>query len=210
MTAHPAKFTDSILEAMRPYLNGKVLDPFAGTGKLRYVYPEAYLNELEPEWANQAPITMERVTVGDARSLDYPDEFFDVIATSPCYGNRMADHHNARDASKRITYTHSLGRKLTPGNAGELQWGEAYCIFHAKAWLECKRVLRVGGLFLLNISDHIRSGAIANVTEWHLLFLQSIGFHLVRHIKINTPRMRRGANYHLRVDYESLLVMEKK
>ena len=45
------------------------------------------------------------VTTGDARRLHYLDATFDAICTSPTYGNRMADHHNARDSSPRLTPT---------------------------------------------------------------------------------------------------------
>ena len=195
-----------ILERMRPYLSGKVLDPFAGTGKLRSVYPDAYLNELEPEWAIQGPAS----TIGDALYLPYQSECFDVIATSPCYGNRMADHHKAKDASKRITYTHMMGRTLHKHNAGTLQWGDKYIKFHTLAWTECRRVLKKNGLFLLNVSDHIRNGAQARVGDWHLGWLLVNGFKRLETIEIKTPRMRRGSNHNLRVDYEYLFVMEKK
>jgi hypothetical protein len=82
--------------------------------------------ELEPEWASQHPRTM----VGDARALPLPDATFDMVVTSPTYGNRMTDHHNAKDGSRRITYTHNLGRTLTPGNSGAMQWGEDYRQLH--------------------------------------------------------------------------------
>lgn len=35
--------------------------------------------------------------VGNALALPFPDGSMDVLATSPCYGNRMADSHNAQD-----------------------------------------------------------------------------------------------------------------
>ena len=54
----------------------------------------------------------------------FSDATFDMVVTSPTYGNRMADHHNAKDGRRRITYTHNLGRTLTPGNSGAMQWGE--------------------------------------------------------------------------------------
>ena len=39
-------------------------------------------------------------TTGDSRQMHYPDGMFDAICTSPTYGNRMADHHNARRAAR--------------------------------------------------------------------------------------------------------------
>jgi hypothetical protein len=54
----------------------------------------------------------------------FDDATFDAICTSPTCGNRMADHHEARDISPRHTYRHVLGRPRTPGNSGALQWGD--------------------------------------------------------------------------------------
>lgn len=114
---HPAKFSAPILEVLAarvgavadagPYLTGpvRVLDPFAGVGGVhRLARPgeiETVGVEIEPEWANQHPDTI----VGDATKLPFEDGSFDVVATSPCYGNRMADQHEAKDACKRCAGT---------------------------------------------------------------------------------------------------------
>lgn len=203
---HPAKYTDNILEAIRPWIIGypKVLDPFAGTGKLRSICPEAYLLEIEPEWAE-----LSGADVGSVLSMRWQDEFFDAIVTSPCYGNRMADHHNAKDGSKRITYTHTLGRPLHPENAGLLQWGEKYKQFHMAAWTECDRVLRPGGRFILNISNHIRDGKEQHVAEWHHLWFAVHNYQTREILEIKTPRMRRGQNGQQRVDTERIYILEK-
>lgn len=98
---HPAKYSAAlmpVLQSMVPpdeFYN--VLDPFAGTGKIHQldnVY--TYGIELEPEWADMHPHT----DVGDATDLNIPDGVFDAVVTSPTYGNRMADHHEAKDACK--------------------------------------------------------------------------------------------------------------
>ena len=92
---HPAKYNDVLLPLFEELLVGsnRVLDPFAGTGKLRQVMNGSLmvLNELEPEWAIQGPSD----TIADTLHLPYADASFDAICTSPTYGNRMADHHNA-------------------------------------------------------------------------------------------------------------------
>ena len=84
----------------------------------------------------------EGTAVGSALKTGYDAEYFDAVVTSPCFGNRMADHHNAKDNSKRHTYRHYLGRELTKGSAAGMQWGEEYKHFHTEAWLEAKRVLK--------------------------------------------------------------------
>src|SRR5690606_20149612 len=132
---HPAKYTDSLLPVfariLREHAARSVLDPMAGVGKIGLLRDYGFAgrivaNEIEPEWAYQAPPWVE-VRISDAANMAWAnDEEFDAIVTSPCYGNRMADHHDARDSSRRYTYRHMLGRPLHPANTGKLQWGEAY------------------------------------------------------------------------------------
>ena len=149
-------------------------------------------------------------TTGDSRQMHYPDAMFDAICTSPTYGNRMADHHEARDASPRHTYRHTLGRPLTPGNSGALQWGdgtagEEYHALHVAVWTECRRVLKPGGIFVLNVKDHIRGGVLQKVSNWHAVTLLMLGFVCTRRVHVPCPGQRHGANGHLRVDYESVI-----
>ena len=129
------------------------------------------------------------------------------MVTSPTYGNRMADHHNARDGSKRITYRHTLGRALTPGNSGAMQWGAPYRELHRRAWHEVRRVLFPGGLFALNVSNHIRKGVEVPVVEWHRDTLLTMGFVMDEDIEVHTARLRYGENHALRVGSEHVLCL---
>jgi len=61
----------------------------------------------------------------------------------------MADHHNAKDSSKRNTYTHCLGRKLKEENTGKMQWGHLYRNKHRKIYEEFIRVLKTNGYLIL-------------------------------------------------------------
>jgi DNA modification methylase len=110
---------------------------------------------------------------------------------------------------KRHTYRHSLNRALTANNSGAMQWGAKYKELHMKAWLECYRVLKVGGVFILNISDHIRNGAVVPVTQWHVDEIIKIGFTQIEHIKAETKRQRHGQNGGLRLGHESVVVFNK-
>ncbi len=125
------------------------------------------------------------------------------------YGNRMADHHNAKDKSKRITYKHCLGHDLHPHNSGQLQWGIRYRVFHYHAWKECIRVLKPKGKLILNISDHIRDGKRQHVFNWHEMILVDLGMTVIYGKNVKTHRMRRGKNSELRVDYEQVFAFRK-
>lgn len=220
---HPAKFTESILERVRPIVEAEatllgrpieVFDCFAGTGKIHQLASGQIRTvgvELEPEWAAYHPDTI----VGD--STDLPDEWtgrFDVLVTSPAYANRMADRYAGDPSgSRRHTYRIDLGRPLSDNSGAALQWGDAYRELHEKVYREVRRVLRPasastwGALAVVNVSDHIRQGERVPVVDWHEECLTVLGFSTIERIKVPTPRQRHGANGHLRVDHEELLVL---
>ena len=208
LPSHPAKYTDILLPVMAGMLRGRrrILDPFGGTGKVFLLEHwlgagvEIQAVELEPEFAAVNP----RTKVGNALALPWPDGYFDAVNTSPTYGNRMADC--LQDNWQRISYTDRLGRKLSPDNSGAMQWGPKYRAFHVAAWTEARRVLQVGGAFVLNIKNHIRAGKVQPVTEWHIEALTALGFRLQRHERVPTPSMRYGANSDKRVEYESVIL----
>lgn len=202
---HPARFTRSVLDAARGYLPAapaRVLDPFAGVGTVHELADLGYSTvgvELEPEWA----AAHERTIVGDAARLPFPDSTFDVVLTSPAYGNRMADRYAGdQKGSRRATYRIALGRDLSEGSGAALQWGARYRDLHRRAWAEAHRVLRPGGRLILNISDHYRAGIRQRVADWHVGALLDAGFTLAAAQTVHTPRMRHGANAELRVDGE--------
>lgn len=217
MRQHPSAFSKAVLEVIgeevydRVALYGfqRLLDPLAGIGRIHELDQLGCVAtigvEIEPEWAREHPNTI----VANALALPFGDETFDVIATSPAYGNRMADHHQAKDSSKRHTYTHVLGRTLHTDNTGKVQWGDEYRRMHQRIWYECRRVLRPGGSFILNTSDHIRGGEIQHVTAWHHATLHSLGFTSEVTYNIPTPRLRHGENHQLRVDHETVAHFKK-
>lgn len=217
-----------VVRRMLEGTSGVALDPFAGVGRIHDLASETLRTigvEIEPEWAAAHPDTM----VGDSRSLPFDDDSMDAIVVSPAYGNRMADHHEARERCRacggsglaeggdcdkcggegrrkyrRITYRHYLGRPLADGNSGKLQWGEAYRDLHRQVWAESVRVLRPGGIFILNVSDHVRNGEVMPVSQWHTQTLTDLGISWEQLSQVKTPRMRYGSNAHLRVDHEEV------
>lgn len=222
LTRHPAKYSKDFVQKFyellinhlnRPWTYDEplVLDPFAGVGLIHMLRPTFTTVgvEIEPEWAEQSEYTY----CADSTSLpEYWTNMFQAIITSPTYGNRMADHHDARDKSKRNTYKHALGRDLHHNNTGMYQWNQnSYHDLHHKVYAECNRVLEPGGVFLLNISDHIRKGERQKVSEWHANILQNLyGFKLLETHNVLTPRLREGANADLRVDTEQIYVLRKE
>lgn len=211
---HPAKFSDPLIPIFIDYLQPKeafrrVLDPFAGTGKIHVLRDHGYNThgmEIEPEWAHMSPHTQ----VGDARNMPFMDEYFDAVVTSPTYGNRMADHHtpSPNDTSRRNTYRHALGRPLTSGNSGAMQWGDEYRTLHTIVASEIYRVLRPGGIFILNMKNHIRKGEVQRVVEWWDQMVQGLGFLTVDAQAVPLRGNRFGANGEKRVDDEWVLVYE--
>jgi tRNA G10 N-methylase Trm11 len=208
---HPAVFSDAVLARIAPIIAGRsnILDPFAGVGKLTEVLSpdqEFVGFEIEEEWASQNP----RVTCIDAfQGMKLYNQFFDAVVTSPPYGNRMADHHEAKDGSHRRTYRHYLGRPLHPANSGRLQWGGKYRAFHVLAWREAWRCVSRGGIFVLNVKNHIRNGKEQWVTEWHASVLSSMPRSLLKcWITVPVHGYRYGDN-RVRIPYESILVFEK-
>jgi hypothetical protein len=215
---HPAKFSDPILDRIgdKLYQYGwpkRILDPFAGTGKVHHLVVEPNYDlpftpftvgvEIEADWANLHP----RNLIADALALPFPDDTFDGMVTSPCYGSRMADHHNAQDGSIRRSYTHDIGHDLHPHNSGTLQWGDEYRAFHSQAWTESLRVLQPDALIVVNISNHIRGGVEQRVTEWHLQWFLANDCQVVDLDRVNTSRMRFGANRLARARYENVFIV---
>lgn len=218
---HPAQFSREIISIVeRQHLlpeNGIVLDPMAGVGgihKLATATRKTVGIEIEPEWAAAHPDTM----VGNALRLPFGRASFDAVFTSPCYGNRLADHHRAQDGSTRRSYTHDLQhttgdpeRRLHPDNSGTLRATRPeYWAFHARAWAEVARVLRPGGRFVLNVSDHISHGQVVPVVERHCDLVLLSGFTLIKEFMVATRRMRYGANNTARVPTESVLVFDRE
>lgn len=205
-----------------------VLDPFAGVGRIHeiaHIHPICV--EIEPEWATSG-------VIANALHLPFGDGVFEWICTSPTFGNRMADHHEAKDPcarchgvgftdaaetpcslcggsglSKRHTYRHYLDRMPHRASSAILQWGKDYRDFHRLAWTEVTRVAASQAVFLLNISDHIRKGEVQPVTEWHHGVLVDLGWICTKEVPVRTRRQKHGQNGDLRVANETVLYFER-
>lgn len=251
---HPAKFSRPIVDKLWELIAQEVgrhygwpipepfehrpltiLDPFAGVGGVHSfgsLWTQTFGVEIELEWARVRPGTM----VSDATRLPFTDDSFDMIVTSPCYGNRMADTYDGKgvcrkclgdgvmsptletcdrcngtghDSSRRHTYRLDLGRMPTRGSAAVMQWGDDYRLLHIRGWRESIRVLRPGGLMLVNISDHVRGKRVIQVSDWHRRVLEILKLNVERELQVKTRRLRDGQNHEARVDYEKIIVGRK-
>lgn len=212
VTSHPAKFSEEILELMQVILSrvqenhpGPILDPMAGSGRLAELGYPTILGELQLKWAKACKPP---AYVADAARLPFRANTFWAVASSPTYGSRMADRY-AGDGTARYTYTISHGKPLHPENTGGMQWGDAYRAKNTDILWEIYRVLKPGGCFILNVSDHYRRGRRQKVSLWWLRTAQETGFEVRQGYRVHTRRMRNGANSELRVAYELVFLLRK-
>lgn len=214
---HPAKFSADIMVKISQIVVAKsnmfdapirILDPMAGVGRIHKLHVPGYFHttglEIEPEWANQHGQTIE----GDATEMPFDDNSFDIIATSPPYGNRMADQFVSKDGTKRMTYYHFLGRRLHENSAAGMHFGPQYQKTMREIFIECKRVLVPNGLIILNVSDFIKNGDVVDVVKWYKEMLIDLGYKVIRQDDIRTKRMRYGANHKLRVPSEAVITFQ--
>lgn len=217
---HPAKFTNSLIPEIAKILiqhNAKlVLDPFAGTGKIAEIKKhgfngEIHCVEIEQEWSLMHEYDVDKWFVADSENLYWAaNESYDAIAYSPTYGNRMADHYNETTQTLRFTYRHCLGRKLSDGNTGKMQWGNAYREKHEKIYKELYRVLKKHGVWIINIADHIRNKKRVYVSEWHANTIENLGMKQIDKITISTPKLKVGRNKEVRIGEEYIYVFVKE
>lgn len=236
---HPAVYSDQLLDTLAAKIKRSdlVVDVFGGTGRIHLIAEMAKVAasigvELEPEWANADLFdALPRLQiVGDCRlvlpQIVAEHGLIPCIATSPTYANRMGDKHKNRDKckpcngggcnrckgsglSRRNTYTHRLGRELTDGNTGGMNWGPDYRLLHAEAWAIAVRSLAPGGKFVLNVKNHIRRGVEVDVTDWHVRMLTDFGLKVKSWDDIECPGQRNGANRDKRVETEAVIVFTK-
>lgn len=217
---HPARFSPPLYPVLADTLKRAfgeeelvmILDPFAGIGgihNLIYFMPNANTVgvELEKEWATCHPDTI----VGNSHKLTtmFAPETFDAIVTSPVYGNRMSDQFEPKDSSTRLSYSITLGHRLSRGTTANLQYGKDYRTAHVHIWRQCWNVLRPGGILILNIKDHIRKGKIVPVTQFHIDALNGIGFKMYSHEYVPLAGYKFGKNFQSRMKYESVLAFHK-
>lgn len=230
-------FTPAIVDLMVERLadvRGTVLDPFAGPGLSlhRFVGPRRRVIgfEIEEPWVdygNRAEAKRTAISSNglvpepmlrcvDSTKMPLRAKSIAAIITSPVYGNRMSDHHHARDASERRSYTHDIRTmtgddeyELDENNVGQMSYGYKYQHLQRRVYAECLRVIKPGGPFLLNVSDFIRDGQRVDASVWHVATCVALGWEWRDATRVQTPRMRRGQNHAARVDGEWVIELRK-
>ena len=119
MVAHPAKFSDKVLEEIARHCDPSwaALDPMAGAGRCHELQDSGAVRlvigvEIEREWAdlNDQTICYNSLYIDE---LFLPSSF-DAIVVSPSYGNRLADHHNAQERCRLCS-----GEGIVEGHDGK-------------------------------------------------------------------------------------------
>lgn len=245
LSDHPAPWHPKLLavvarmaiEEQGRWMDGqrlRVLDPFAGTGRIHLLpsmvaatiqdVPVSTVGvEIEAEWAACHPDTVH------GNALVYPEEWkadrpFQMVATDPTYGNRMADKHDPKDAckacdgdgckackgsglSRRHTYRHTLGRQLDPSSSGGLQWGKGYRQFH-ELWLQrTLEVVQPDSLVVVAMKNHIRDGVEQLVAEWWVNMLLYQRCRLQEVVPVALNGVTHGRNHGLRTEYTFLIAV---
>lgn len=238
--AHPAKFNDHIINAARAHLIRQlwdgtdrtrwILDPMAGVGRVHELVTRdlpatdcwrVVGGELELPWARQGAgrggegrghLTVQH----DAMSMPFPRGVFDAVFMSPDYGNRMADAHNARDKSKRHTYTHYARTaaepwELRPETTCKTKWGKKYKAQHVAIMREVERVLKWDGTLVLNVKNIIMNKQEVNVVGWYAGVLRGVlKMDVYDVVDVRGDGLRHGANHDARVDGEVLICARKE
>ena len=118
-----------------------------------------------------------------------------------CEGTGQRDHF-------RNTYRHALGRMPSVGSSATMAFGSAYRRHHRDWIVEARRLVKPGGLIIVNVANHIRKGAEVDVVGWWLGCMVGEGL-LIRAVdRIPAAKLRVGANRDLRVEGECNIVAQ--
>jgi SAM-dependent methyltransferase len=217
--SHPAPFSDCILAVIDEFLpeSGVFLDPMCGSGRcFELEWPGRLIvgTEIEEEFAALHPKT----TVADATHLPFGTAVFDGGFTSPSYPNRMNGDYTGPGWTKnphgRRNYSLSkrwLARDETvvlhehnTARYGVKRGMAHYWNLHFRIWGEVARVVKPGGIFVLNTKD---LPGVA-VTNYHIELLEDEGFVVDYRMPVFPPGYRYGANRE-RVDHEDIVVLRR-
>ena len=216
---HYTRYNAAVIAAIEARIGDskRILDPMAGTmERLRELeqpdrgWHRVHGNEIEQRWVDGYP--HKRLRQGDARDLPYKDEKFDVIIVSPSYGNRDSDRSGEWwDNPDRKTYAAALGKNPDPLSLCVPFTDPRYKAGHTLAWAESVRVLKTGGLFVINLKNHVVSSTIQRVSQWHRTILRDVlGLEEIDDTSVATPGRHSGAHSEKRAEnIEKIYIFSK-
>lgn len=206
---------------------GFLLDPCAGLGhRLAEIADLAGFRPVGVEIERgyfEAGATHPCVWNADSTKLD------DLIPRPACvdawvcsftYPGGMNDDFKARDASKRNTYIHRLREHL--GDDYELSENSTarhgirkgsrsiarYCELHEKILDQVTRVLKPGGIAVVNVKDVYKAGELGFATAlWFLEQLEARGYTLLSWRMIPAQGLREGSNREVRAEFEDVITL---
>ena len=221
---HPAKFSKrclaEIAELLRPHYpdGGQMLDPFAGEGGIHALAEHGWATvgvEKVGRWAAKHPHTVH----GDSTQLCpglFAPETFDVVATSPTWGNGMNQRNPNPNAGvgRRYSYPDAAGEPMEATNTGGARFTKTdkgtYRQLHLTIWPQVVRVIRPDGLLVLNCRDSTNGDdGFRDVTGWHIEVLQSYGMRLGTMSGVTAKGLGFGQRRRWVGDAELLVVMRK-
>lgn len=213
---HPAPYSEGLFPIFADLISSvaverqqvKLLDPMCGEGSILDIkqHLPGVAFQVHASDLYRWTYAREGVHVADATSLPHPDSIFDVIVTSPPYGNRMADALSS-DGDNRVTYADRRGAEAQPNDVSGMQWGQQYRLTMSTIWAETVRVAKPGALIVVNCKDHIRQARIQPVTEWHLLALTRLGCTITALRFLLTSGVKGIANDSARTGFETVFAV---
>lgn len=129
-----------------------------------------------------------------------------------CDGSGRSLRRSYTEDLRRLTG--DLGYRLTAGSsAGSYAWQSTYWEKQERYWAEALRVLRPGGLFVLDVKDVVRTvkgeKRVVPVVAGHRQILDHLGFEVQGEVPLASEGLRFGENHELRVDGHSILVARR-
>lgn len=230
--AHPCPWTIEVLDEVARELNLEaerlglprlaVIDPCAGTGERVFNHPtyqeHVYIGlELEESF-----IAAPWVQHGNARHIPYGAGSFDAYATSFVFPNGMCDSFISSEAddSYRMTYSHKARKNrgdrtyvLHADHAGRYSWArgskkaeQRWKELHVDFIREGIRVLKPGGLFIVEMKDHWAGDELVPVAAWLIDRFVELGCTLEGVTRIPVRGNRKGSNREIREEHTNLIL----
>lgn len=173
---HVAKFSDSVILAVQPWLDAEmkmrfedgvghltILDCFAGIGRVHELHDQhgddTWGIELEPEWATQHP----RTVVGNSLHPPFRDQAFDVLFTSPCLEQservltsdlRWVPVGDVEVGDELMAFDENGNGQRHGGRVSRRRWQRAVVVRSEAKRVACVRVILANGDEIVTTPEH--------------------------------------------------------